>query len=98
MHFLSIDYLNYFDVYKSLFLSLPEDYRKTVKEIRQHLSDDEISNILSSPSHIIANQRIIATLLGRTSHGQDLFTFFTILESIQDAPALVAATKRFKES
>ena len=81
-----------------MFFNLPEDYKKTVKELRQHLTDDDVSHILASPNYISANQRIIMSLMQKVSHYQELFTLFAMLESIKGTPALSAAIKQLKES
>ncbi|XP_065910083.1 uncharacterized protein [Dysidea avara] len=87
----------YFDLINDLMLSMPEDYKKTISEIQQYLTVDEISKILASPDFMTANQAIIKCLMTHMTHGQQLMTFCNILESIKDAPALAVVIKRLRE-
>ena len=89
--------LGYFDLINDLMLSMPEDYKKTISEIQQYLTVDEISKILASPDFMTANQAIIKCLMTHMTHGQQLMTFCNILESIKDAPALAVVIKRLRE-
>ena len=84
-----------FELIKNLMISMPKDYKKTVKDLQQYLTDEEISDILASPHAIAANQKIVMYLL--ETYGQRLSSFLSILESIKDAPAVTAVINRFKK-
>ena len=69
-------------------LNMPKDFKKTVEDLKQHLTDDEVKYILSSPDYMTGNQRIIMFLIKQLKHGEELFKLFDILESIKDSPNL----------
>ena len=87
-----------FNLTYELMQTLPKDFKRTAESLRQHLSDEEFSDIMSSPNYKTGNQRIITTLIRRLSHGEDLFKFFDILELIEDAPYLPVVIESFKNS
>jgi len=89
--------LGYFDLIEDLMISMPKDYKKTISELQQYLTVDEISGILESPDFRTANQAIIKCLMTRMTTGHQLMTFCDILESITDAPALAVAIKHLKQ-
>jgi len=80
----------------SLIASLPKDYKKTVKDLQQYLTDEVVSDILSSPDYLSANNMIFVYLAN--TYGEHLTTFFSVLETIKDVPALTAVINRCKES
>jgi len=75
---------------------MPQDYKKTVEDLQQYLTDEVISEILASPHFMTANQIIISYLL--KTYGHHLSSFLSMLESIKDAPALTALINQLKES
>ena len=88
----------FFNMTYELMKALPQDYKKTVECIRQHLTDEEVSNILSSPDYMTSNRRIIMTLITRMKGGEELFKFFDILKLIKDAPHLPDVVESFRNS
>jgi len=89
--------IGYFDLIKDLMISMPKDYKKTISDLQQYLTVDEISSILESPDFMTANQAIIKCLMTRMTHGYQLMSFCNILESIKDAPALAIAINHLKQ-
>ena len=88
----------HFNMAYELVGSMPKDFKKTMGYIRQHFTDDEANDILSSQNHFAANEKIAGTLLLHIKHTEDIYKFWNIIESIKDAPQLSAAVESFKKS
>ena len=78
--------------------SLPKDFNNTVECLRQHFSDEEINDILSSPDYLTGNKKIVTILMSHVKCKEDSLKFCDILESIKNAPHLPAVIKFFKKS
>ena len=88
----------HFNMAYELVGSMPKDFKKTMGYIRQHFTDDEANDILSSSNHFDANKKIMVTLLSRVKHTEGMFKLWDILGSIKDAPRLSAAVESVKKS
>ena len=54
---------------------LPDDYEKTLQAIQDHLTDDEICEVLGSPNHVIANKTILNFLMEKVKCIVDILKF-----------------------
>ena len=81
-----------------LIVNMPQDFKKTVGDLREHFSDEEADEILSSPDYLTANQKILVTLMSHVRHSEEIVKLWNILSSIKDAPHLPAAVESFKKS
>ena len=88
----------HFNMAYELVGSMPKDFKKTMGYIRQHFTDDEANDILSSSNHFAANEKIVGTLLLHIKQNEDIYKFWNIIESIKDAPQLSAAVESVKKS
>ena len=88
----------YYIMCYELIASMPEDFKKTVGDLREHFSDAEANEILSSPDYLTGNRRILITLLSHLKHGEEIFQLWNILLSIKDAPHLPAVVESVKRS
>ena len=77
---------------------MPEDFKKNLECLREHFTDNEVKDILSSPDHMTGNFRIIQVLLSHFRRGEELFKLFDILDSIKGAPHLSTVLREFKKS
>ncbi|XP_065910070.1 uncharacterized protein [Dysidea avara] len=84
------------DLVRNLMMSMPKNYKKTVKDLQHYLTNEEISDVLASPDFMTANKIIITCLL--KTYGQHLSSFLSILELIKDVPALTAVINHFKKT
>lgn len=87
-----------FDALVSLVTKMPQNYKKTVKEIQPFLHDDEISDILASPDYMTANGRIITIVLSYSAEHSDMLSLCDILESVTEAPELTMLLRTFRRS
>ena len=91
-----VDLSKCLDLVRNLMMSMPKNYKKTVKDLQHYLTNEEISDVLASPDFMTANKIIITCLL--KTYGQHLSSFLSILELIKDVPALTAVINHFKKS
>ena len=49
--------------YDAIVQSLPSDFEKTLQVLQNHLSDDQICDVLASPNYTIANKTILNYLI-----------------------------------
>ena len=61
---------------------MPDDYELSVGKLLNYISDDQICNILSSSSSIIANKTILDCLIKRMRCREDLLDLCDQLEKI----------------
>ena len=78
--------------------TLPIDFKRTVECIRQHLTSDEINDILSAPDYLTANRKIMIILMSRVKCINDFLKLCNILESIENAPQMSAVIRLVKKS
>jgi len=87
-----------YQVIFNLIGNMPKDYRKTVRELRRFLTDDEASTIMASPDYLTANEKILTiVMMNAMKHGGPL-AMSEILESVTDAPRLTRMMKMFRRS
>jgi len=78
--------------------NMPKDFRKTVKELRKFLHDDEVSTILASPDYKTANEKIVTIVMFRSLKSRTQLCLCEILESVTDAPALTMTLRTLRRS
>ena len=89
--------MQYYEVIQNLVVNMPEDFKKTLECLREHFTDNEVKDILSSPDHMTGNFKIIQFLISHFKRGEELFKLFDILESIKGAPYLSTVLQGFKK-
>ena len=68
--------------YSLLYQHLPEDYMTTVSKLERHLADNEITEILSAPNAVLANRKILDSLIMHMKCKEDLLDLCDQLEKI----------------
>jgi len=68
--------------YDSIVQSLPSDYLKTLQVVQDHLTDDQICNVLTTLNYTIANKTILNCLLEKVKCKEDVLEFCHQLEKI----------------
>ena len=68
--------------YDVIVQSLPSDYEKTLQVVQDHLTDNQICDVLTSPNHTTANKTILNCLMEKVKGVADLVEFCDHLEKI----------------
>jgi len=68
--------------YDDIVQSLPSDYEKTLEIVQDHLTDDQICNVLTSSNYTVANKIILSCLLDKVKCTADIVEFCNQLEKI----------------
>ena len=75
---------------------MPDNYRNTVHQLVDHLTDDKIASILGCTDAFTANQRILDSLIEQLDKKEDTFDLCNWLDVISDAPLLTATIEHLK--
>jgi len=67
--------------YDIIVQSLPSDYEKTLQVVQDHLTDDQICDVLTSSNYTIANKTILNFLMERVNCTADILQFCNHLEA-----------------
>ena len=62
--------------------SLPSDYEKTLQVVQDHLTDDQICEVLTSPNHTVANTAIMNCLIEKVKCTGDIVELCNQLDKI----------------
>jgi len=87
-----------YQVALNLIGNMPKDYRKTVRELRRFLTDDEVSTIMASPDYLTANERIVTIVVINAMKRGGPLAISEMLESVTNAPGLTGLLKMFRRS
>ena len=68
--------------YDVIVQSLPSDYEKTLQVVQDHLTDDQICDVLTTPNYTIANKTILNCLMEKVKCTADVVKFCDQLERI----------------
>ncbi|XP_065894224.1 uncharacterized protein [Dysidea avara] len=68
--------------YDDIVQSLPSDYEKTLRVVQDHLTDDQICDVLTSPNYTIANKTILNYLMEKVKCTANIAEFCDLLEKI----------------
>ena len=68
--------------YDEIVQSLPSDYEKTLQAVQDHLTDDQICDVLSSLNYTIANKTILNCLMEKVKCTANISEFCDQLEKI----------------
>ncbi|XP_065885289.1 uncharacterized protein [Dysidea avara] len=68
--------------YDDIVQSLPSDYEKTLQVVQDHLTDDQICDVLTTPNYTIANKTILNCLMEKVKCEGDVLEFCNHLEKI----------------
>ena len=68
--------------YDDIVQSLPSDYEKTLQVVQDHLTDDQICDVLTTPNYTIANKTILNYLMEKVKCEGDVLEFCNHLEKI----------------
>ena len=66
--------------YDAIVQSLPNDYEKTLQAVQDHLTDDQICEVLTSPNYTIANKTILNYLMEKVKSMADIVELCDRLE------------------
>ncbi|XP_065910436.1 uncharacterized protein [Dysidea avara] len=72
--------------YSLLYQSFPENYMHTVSKLEQHLTDTDITSILGCTNTILANKKILDSLIVHMKCREDLLDLCDHLEKISESP------------
>ena len=61
--------------YDVMVQSLPSDYEKTLQVVQDHLTDDQICGVLTSPNYTIANKTILNCLMEKVKSTPHILEF-----------------------
>ena len=79
---------------------LPSDYERTLEIVQDHLTDDQICDVLICPNYTNANGVILNCLMGKINCVADIGKFCDTLKNIAallpDPGALLAVVHEFK--
>ena len=75
---------------------MPDDYEQSIGKLQNHISDDEICDILCSGNYRIANNKILNCLIGKLNNKEDLLDLCDQLEKITTSHDLVVIIKDIK--
>ncbi|XP_065894258.1 uncharacterized protein [Dysidea avara] len=68
--------------YDVIVQELPNDYEKTLQVVQDHLTDDQICDVLTSPNYTIANKAILNYLMEKVKCTANIVEFCDHLEAI----------------
>ena len=68
--------------YDDIVQSLPSNYEKTLQVVQDHLTDDQICDVLATPNYTIANKTILNCLMEKVKCEGDVLEFCNQLENI----------------
>jgi len=68
--------------YDVIVQSLPCDYEKTLQAVQDHLTDDQICDVLTSPNYTVANKTILNCLIEKVKCTANIVEFSNQLEKI----------------
>jgi len=68
--------------YNSLYQNFPEDFMSTVNKLERHLTDNDITSILQCSNAILANKKILDSLIIHMKCKEDLLDLCDQLEKI----------------
>ncbi|XP_065910127.1 uncharacterized protein [Dysidea avara] len=74
--------------YNAIVNSMPRDYLKTLHQLQDYISDDQISIILGCPNHIASNRMILDYLMEKMQYKDDVLNLCDQLDRISDSPTL----------
>ncbi|XP_065910081.1 uncharacterized protein [Dysidea avara] len=74
--------------YSLLYQSFPENYMHTVSKLEQHLTDTDITSILGCTKTILANKKILDSLIVHMKCREDLLDLCDHLEKISESPSM----------
>ena len=75
---------------------MPEEYEQSVGKLQDHISDDEICDILCSDNYRIANNKILNCLIKKLSCEVDLLGLCDQMEKIATAHDLTEILKKIR--
>ena len=62
--------------------SLPNNYEKTLQVVQDHLTDDQICDVLTCPKHTVANGAILNCLMEKVKFTGDIVELCDQLDKI----------------
>jgi len=68
--------------YNAIIQSLPSDYEKTLQAAQDHLTDDQICEVLTSSNPTVANKAILNCLMEKVKCTADVIEFCELLDKI----------------
>ena len=87
--------------YDDIVQSLPSDYEKTLQVVQDHLTDDQICDVFTSPNYTIANRTILNCLMEKVKCSANIAGFCDQLEKITsllpDPGILVAVVNELRQ-